>query len=147
MRLFGHPIHPMLVHFPIAFWTVAMPAYMSAAAGVGDLAGTIARFSNAAGLAMAVLAMLAGLADLRSIDRRSAAMTVATRHMMVMATVWTCFLFALMLPILPDLDRSTAQLGAATAAGFGFLLMAIGGWLGGQLVYRHGVGVAQQAKP
>lgn len=143
MRLFGHPVHPMLVHFPIAFWTVAMFGYMSEAAGAGDLAGMVARFSNTAGLAMAALAMLAGLADLRPIDRQSPAMTVATRHMMVMATVWTCFLFALMLPILPDLDQSAAQLGAAAAAGFGFLLMAIGGWLGGQLVYRHGVGVAQ----
>ena len=34
MRLFGHPIHPMLVHFPIALWTVAAGAYVASAAGV-----------------------------------------------------------------------------------------------------------------
>jgi uncharacterized membrane protein len=147
MRFLGHPIHPMLVHFPIAFWTVAMLAYMSAAAGVGDPAHTTARFANAAALAMAALAMLAGLVELRSIDSRSAAMNLATRHMMVMATVWICFLFALMVPVFPDLDRSTARFAATALAGAGSLLMAVGGWLGGQLVYRHGVGVRQQAGP
>lgn len=134
----------MLVHFPIAFWTVAMLAYISAAASAGEPAGTIARFANAAGLAMAAVAMLAGLVELRSIDNRSAAMKVAARHMMVMATAWVCFLVALLLPILPDLDRPAAQYAAAAAAAAGFLLMAIGGWLGGQLVYSYGVGVKQR---
>jgi uncharacterized membrane protein len=136
----------MLVHFPIALWTVAMLAYLSAASGIGDAAGMIAWAANAAGLAMAALAMLAGLLELRSIDSRSGAMKVASRHMMVMATVWVCFLLALMLPMMPDLGPSTARLAAAVAAGAGFVLMAVGGWLGGQLVYGHGVGVRQDAK-
>jgi len=26
LRLAGHPLHPMLVHFPIALWTLAVVA-------------------------------------------------------------------------------------------------------------------------
>jgi uncharacterized membrane protein len=84
VRLFGHPIHPMQVHFPIALWTVAAGGYLAREAGIAE-AAEIAKLGNAAGLAMAVLAMIAGRLELRSIDARSEAMRVATAHMMTMA--------------------------------------------------------------
>jgi uncharacterized membrane protein len=90
---------------------------------------------------MALLAMLAGLLELRIIDSQSEAMRVATWHLMVMATVWMCFLVALLLPISPELDHATAQLATIICAMTGFLLMAVGGWLGGRLVYEFGIGV------
>ena len=144
-----HPIHPMLVHFPVAFWTVAAVAYVAGAAGLSEAAAAIAAFSNAAGLIMAVFAMAAGLLELRAIDSRSAAMRVATWHMMVMATAWVCFLLALLLPTFSRaaLDRSTAQLAGVASAGVGFLLMSVGGWLGGRLVYEFGIGVKGQPRP
>jgi uncharacterized membrane protein len=141
MRLFGHPIHPMLVHFPVAFWTVAAVAYVASAADVVESADVIAKFANGAGLTMAMLAMFAGLFELRSIDSRSEAMRVATWHMMTMATVWVCFLVALMLSISTGLNRSTAQLATVACAVVGVLLMGVGAWLGGRLVYDFGVAV------
>lgn len=146
MRLFGHPIHPMLVHFPIVLWTVAAAAYVASAAGVTESADAVAKFANAAGLMMAMLAMLAGLFELRAIDSRSEAMRVATWHLMVMATVWVCFLVALMLSISTGLDQATAQLAALACAVAGFLLMAVGGWLGGRLVYEFGIAVKDRTK-
>lgn len=141
MRFFDHPIHPMLVHFPIVFWTVAAAAYSLALAGASEPVVMIAKFANGAGLIMALLAMLTGLLELRSIASSSEAMLVATWHMMIMATVWLCFLFALMLSISTGLDHSTAQVAAVACAGVGFLLMSVGGWLGGQLVYEFGIAV------
>jgi uncharacterized membrane protein len=148
MRLWGHPIHPMLVHFPIAFWTVAAAAYVAGAAGMGEAAFAIAKFSNVAGLITAIFAMTAGLLELRTIDSRSEAMQVATWHMMVMATVWVCFLLALVLPISAGtaMDQSTAQLVGVFSAGTGFLLMSVGGWLGGRLVYEFGIGVKSRVR-
>jgi uncharacterized membrane protein len=145
MRLLGHPIHPMLVHFPVVFWTVAVAAYIAGAFGVED-AAQVARLSNGAGLIMAVLAMIAGLVELRAIDESGEAMQVATWHMMVMATAWVFFLLALVLPISAGLDPATAQLVGVLSAGAGFLLMGAGGWLGGQLVYEFGVGVRRGSK-
>jgi len=60
MRLFGHPIHPMLVHFPITLWTVAVGAYVASAAGVTGPVDMIAKFANSGGLIVAMLAMLGG---------------------------------------------------------------------------------------
>jgi uncharacterized membrane protein len=146
MRFFGHPVHPMLVHFPIVFWTVAAAAYVAAAVGAGETVVLTAKYANGGGLAMALPAMVAGLLELRAIDSRSEAMQVATRHMMIMATAWTCFLFALLLPLLPDLGRSSALAAAAGCAGVGFLLVGIGGWLGGRLVYELGIAVKERTK-
>ena len=131
----------MLVHFPIAFWTVAVGAYVASAVGAIESIDGIAKFANGAGLIMAMLAMIAGLNELRTLDSRSEAMRVATWHMMIMATVWVCFLLAFMLSISSSLDGSTAHLAAAACAVAGFLLMGIGGWLGGRLVYEFGIAV------
>jgi uncharacterized membrane protein len=140
-QIFGHPVHPMLVHFPIVFWTVAVGVYVASAAGLTESINAIAKFANAAGLIMAMLAMIAGLLELRTIDSRSDAMRVATWHMLVMATVWVRFLVALVLSISPELAGSTVRLAVVTIAVLGFLLMAVGGWLGGRLVYEFGIAV------
>ena len=141
MRVFGHPIHPMLVHFPIVFWTVAAGGYVASAAGITELTDLVAKLANGAGLTMAMLAMLAGLFELRSIDSRSDAMRVATWHMMIMATVWVCFLIALMLSMSTGLRHATARPATVACAVVGFLLMGVGGWFGGRLVYEFGVAV------
>jgi uncharacterized membrane protein len=145
MRIFGHPVHPMLVHFPIALWTVATVAYCLVACGVGELALTLAKLSNCGGLLLAMLAMLAGLLELRSIDSSSDAMRVAIWHMMIMATVWFCFLLALLLSVSTGFDPATARLGEAACAVAGFVLMAVGGWFGGRLVYEFGIAVQKDA--
>jgi len=149
MRIWGHPAHPMLVHFPVAFWTTAVMAYVAALTGLDDRALWIAGLANGAGLTMALPAMAAGLLELRTIDARSETMRVANWHLMIMATAWICFLLAFLLPIANEtiLSRWTAELGATASAGIGFLLMTLGGWLGGRLVYEFGVGVSGKAKP
>ncbi len=146
MRIFGHPIHPMLVHFPIALWTVAAGAYVWAATVANELAAMVAKFANGAGLVIALVAMFAGVFELRSIASGGRAMEVATWHMMLMSTVWVCFLAAILLSVSTGLDHLTAQVGAVACAGAGFLLMGIGGWLGGRLVYEFGIGVKEPKK-
>ncbi len=145
MRLLGHPIHPMLVHFPIVLWTIAVAAYVAAAFEVEN-AAKVAKLSNGAALIIAGLAMIAGLVELRAIESASEAMRVATRHMMAMATAWLCFLLALVLPVSAGIDPATAKLAGVLSAAAGFLLMGTGGWLGGRLVYEFGVGVRSRAK-
>jgi uncharacterized membrane protein len=148
MRLFGHPIHPMLVHFPIVLWTIATIASAANAAGVIEWAGEIAKLADSAGLIMALLAMLTGALEVRAIESRSEAMQVATWHIMIMGTVWFCFLAALMLSIpAVGTDHSVSPLVAAACAVAGFLLMTVGAWFGGRLVYDLGVGVRNHGKP
>jgi uncharacterized membrane protein len=63
--------------------------------------------------------------------------------MMAMSTVWVCFLAAILLSVSTGMDRSMAQVGAVVCAGVGFLVMGVGGWLGGRLVYEFGIGVKE----
>jgi uncharacterized membrane protein len=81
MRIFGHPVHPMLVHFPVAFWTVATGAYLWVASGAGEPVVVIAKLANSAGLIMAILAMFAGLLELRSISRSCRARVYDGKHL------------------------------------------------------------------
>lgn len=138
MRFFGHPIHPMLVHFPIAFWTLAAAAYVAAAAGAGGPAHRLALFANAIGLVMALPAVVAGLLELRTLGEQP--FNVAMLHMMAMLTAWILFLVALLLPFVHSIAAPTATIGSAACAVVGFLAMAAGGWLGGRLVYEFGAG-------
>src|SRR5262249_31760774 len=116
----------------VALWTVATGAYLWVAFGAGEPVVVIAKLANSAGLVMAVLAMFAGLFGLCFIDKDSDAVGGGILHMVIIATVWVFFLLALMLSISTAPDRAAMQFGEAVCAGVGFLLMAIGGWLGGR---------------
>lgn len=139
LRLAGHPIHPMLVHFPVALWTLGIAA---------DAGGLIAGQAwwwqlgfgcQALGVLAATLAMVAGLLDYATLPRDHPAQNTAVAHMLVMGSAWLCFLASLALRGPP---RGTpSPLMALVAAAVGFVAMAAGGWLGGRLVYRFAVGV------
>src|SRR5262249_24245004 len=51
---------------------------------------------------------------------------------------WVCFLVALILSISSGVGRLPVQLAVVACAVAGFLLMGIGGWFGGGLVYWFG---------
>jgi uncharacterized membrane protein len=140
-RIAGHPIHPMLVPFPIAFligapladltfWNTRDPFWAAAGAW---LVG--------AGVAGGALAALAGLTDFLG-SRRVRALRVAWIHFLGNAT-------AILLAILNLYLRTSAPSAAEAVLPWGLALsaavvaiLAVTGWLGWELVYRHGVGIA-----
>ena len=138
MRLLGHPLHPLMVHFPVAFWASSTVCDGLALAGV-DSAWGIAWMLLAAGVVSAVPAMIAGLVDFVRLE--DVAVPTANRHMTVMGMAWGIYFAALMTRLdnwtpLPGPELLPAALSAA-----GFCLMALGGWYGGELVYRYGAGM------
>ena len=144
LRLAGHPLHPMLVHFPVALWTLAV-----AADAGGLLAGDawwwrLGFGCQALGLATAALAMVAGWLDYASLARSHPAQDTAVAYLLVMSTAWLSFLASLGLRGLPD--GGPPSWPAIAVAGFGFVAMAVGGWLGGRLVYGFGVGISVDAR-
>ena len=133
----GHPLHPALVHFPLGLLLSATIA------DLGQLAGLWAepRFAAlliAAGLVTGLLAMGAGLADFTRLDE--AAVPHALRHMVVMALAW--FGYGVTLYLRRDALTGATEIPAASvAASVGSAAaLAFGGFLGGELVYRHGAG-------
>ncbi len=88
MRLLGHPIHPILVHFPIVFWITGVSA--DALHWVGWLIDpTLALWSLGLGSGMGAIAMLPGFLDLIKLDERF--VPTANKHAMFMCVSWLLF--------------------------------------------------------
>ena len=79
-RLAGHPIHPMIVPFPIAFYTSTVATLLAYVGTQEAFWYRVAMVANIAGIVTAVLALIPGAIDLRSLPNPSRARTVGLRH-------------------------------------------------------------------
>jgi uncharacterized membrane protein len=138
-RILGHPIHPMLIPFPIAFFIGAFLADLAYYFDRETFWFTAAFWLLAAGLLTALLAALAGFTDFLG-DRRIRALGDAWMHMLgnllVVLIEAVNFYLRIGPPAAPISEFGLYLSGAA------FLLLGFTGWKGGDLVYRHRVGVA-----
>ena len=140
-----HPLHPALVHFPIATWSLAT---LSDAAGLVPAAGAwsepLWRFAGitlAIGTITALPAMGAGFVDFLKLTPEHPAERDAQRHMLWVMAAWCCYAASLFLRF----DGSTLirpNLPALALSAGGFVALGVAGWLGGRLVYAHGLGAA-----
>src|SRR3954465_14516329 len=80
-QIAGHPIHPMLVPFPIAFFTATLACDLVYRQTANEFWFTATQYLLGAGIVMALLAALAGLTDFFS-DQRIRAISVAWLHML-----------------------------------------------------------------
>jgi uncharacterized membrane protein len=138
--LFGHPTHPMLVPFPIAF-LVGVLASDLMFAGTGDAFWARASiWLVGAGVVMGGLAAIFGIIDLLTIERVRS------------ATGWTHFLGNLLVVVLSLVSlllRRGDHAGAIAPAGLILSFIVVGillvtGWLGGELAYRFKIGVIEE---
>ena len=137
--LLGHPVHPMLIPFPIAFltgallfdaggWLLQRPSWWTTGGHLGVV-----------GIAAALLAAVPGLIDYwYTVPPNSSGKIRATKHMFTM-------LLSVVLFAAASVIRSTAAgpphlvvLGVELA---GLLLVAVGGYMGGTLVTRNLISV------
>ena len=132
-----HPLHPALVHFPVACWSLAVAADF---AGLrwGETSWQWSGGLLAVGCGMALLAMLAGMMELPRVPGGPALRDVYL-HMSAMLAALTFFGLRLILRL--DHLHPMAPDGISLLLDVcGFIALAAGGWLGGRLVYGHGLG-------
>jgi nitrite reductase/ring-hydroxylating ferredoxin subunit/uncharacterized membrane protein len=137
-HLHGHPIHPMLIPFPFAY--LFGTACVDLAARVSNRRDWMqtAKHMRMLGLGTAVVAAVPGLVDyLTAVPPNSSAKQRATNHML--SNVSALGLFAASAARSHATARPPAWTIAAEVAGAAAL--AIGGWLGGTLVYRNQIAV------
>jgi uncharacterized membrane protein len=140
----GHPIHPMLIPFPIAFfvatfacdlafWSTANPSWFIAT-----------EWLLGAGLVMAALAAVAGLTDVlgdvRIRNLRAAWLHAGGNVLAVLIELYNFF--------------TRYENGSAVVLPLGLILSLIvvcillfTGWKGWEMVYGHRVGVADEVLP
>ena len=136
-----HPIHPMLVGIPIGLWVFAVVADLVHMGGGGPDWKDVAWYCIGGGIVGALVAAVPGFVDLTSISVGNVR-KVALTHMTINLIVVGLFGLSFWL-------RTTGVPGGWPAAisGIGLLLLGLGGWLGGELVFVHGMGVeAAEAK-
>ena len=132
----GHPIHPMLVAIPIGLWIFSLVADLIHAAGSANPAwSTVALYCMGGGIVGALLAAVPGLIDLLSLP--PGLKKTALTHMAINLTVVVLYVINFWMRINSPDKAGTAVWLSVIAIG----LLAISGWLGGKMVYVHGVAV------
>jgi uncharacterized membrane protein len=142
VKLAGHPLHPMLVAFPVALYTSALACFIACAA-TGDpfwfRAGWIANF---AGVCSAGVAALPGFIDWAfGVPARTPAKRTGFLHMLANLGALGFFAANLVL-VRGELGSARPELGVAIPlAAAGVVLTAVAGFLGWKMVQTHHVGV------
>ena len=136
--MLGHPVHPAIVHFPIALLLSATIADLAWVAGLTSDTH-IAAVLMAGGLVGGLVAMAAGMVDFARLDET--VVPHALRHMSVVGIAWLGYGVALYLR--RDALWGDAHIEALTIAVsvVSACVLALGGWLGGRLVYTFGANV------
>lgn len=141
IKLFGHPVHPMIVPFPIAFNTATMICCIVYATNANTFWFHVAFIANCAAVVMAVVAILPGLIDWLSIPTLTDAKSTGLKHMV--ANVVALGLFtanaAVMFTEYSMANPPAVSHVMMTVAGF--LVMLYAGFKGWSLVQRHHIGV------
>jgi uncharacterized membrane protein len=140
-RIRKHPIHPMIIAFPIALWVFALIAHL-VHRGTGSTPWwTVSMYCTAAGLIGGVCAAVPGFVDFLTLS--------PSRTRMV--AIWHFILNAIILVILA-ISFFMWLSGNASSVPLilmivGVALLVVSGWLGGSLVYVHSVGVGGETTP
>jgi uncharacterized membrane protein len=143
---YGHPLHPALVALPLGAWVSSV--VLDIGSRFIDDAATA---SHAAwwllgiGVLGALAAASVGFLDLVGIPTGTRAWRIGLIHMTVNLTATVLFGLAWLLrrgDVEPADGTSTGYLALSVLA---LLLVSVGGYLGGELAYRYGVRVADEA--
>jgi uncharacterized membrane protein len=132
-----HPLHPALAHFPLAFWVGCSASDLIALTGADPSWWRVSYCAAAAGTLMGAVTLLAGLLELwlRQLPRAAVPWVIA--HATLMGSALLCFMVSL------AWRTASPPAGSALALSFiGSAIVLVGGYCGGTLVYRFGVGVA-----
>jgi uncharacterized membrane protein len=138
-RIGGHPIHPMLVPFPIACFVGTLVTDIVYAKTFDPMWSNFSSWLLAAGLVMAALAAIAGLIDFLG-SARIRALRPAWIHLIGNVV-------AVLLSFVNALVHSRDGYSAVVPTGLTLsaivvAILLVTGWMGWEMVYRGRVGVA-----
>jgi uncharacterized membrane protein len=140
-RLFGHPVHQMLVVFPLGLLATAVVFDIIFLVTKNEVMAAVSYWMMAAGIVGGLLAAPFGLIDWLAIPKGTRAKRIGAMHGGGNLVVTLLF-------IVSWLTRDTSyapQVGNMIWSFGGAILALFTAWLGGELVDRLGVGVEEDA--
>jgi|SwirhisoilCB2_FD_contig_61_58356_length_607_multi_2_in_0_out_0_1 uncharacterized membrane protein len=143
VKLLGHPIHPMLIVFPLGLLAISVVFDIIRLFNGNDVLAVVAFWNIAAGVIGGLLAALFGFLDWLNLPSGTRAKQIGLLHgggnVVVVALFAISWLLRLNQPgYVPDTFAFVLSL-------VGVLLALVTAWLGGELVDRLGVGVDRGA--
>jgi uncharacterized membrane protein len=137
-KLLGHPIHPMVIVFPLGLLATAVAFDIVGLAQADRSWFLISFWMIAAGIIGGLLAAVFGLLDWLGIPSGTRAKTIGLWHGCTNLLVVLLFIVSW---FLRKADPAHPAMAAFILGFIAVVLALIGGWLGGELVDRLGVGV------
>ncbi len=137
----GHPIHPPLTDATIGIYTFATIAAVLSALGIAeDAAAKGWALGLVIGLVVSAATSATGLLDWLKIEGGTPLKRTATSHLIAMVAATVFFLLAALAGYSDGMDGVVGA-GALILTLVGFGLLTAGGWLGGAIVFVHGMRV------
>ena len=137
----GHPLHPPLTDATIGIYTLATVMAVLSRLGVSEEnTATVWWLALVAGLVMTVPTALTGFIDWLDISRGTPLWRTATFHLSSMVTATIFFAIAAGAGHADYVDGIVSG-GSLVLTLIGFAFLTLGGWLGGTVVYVHGMRV------
>src|SRR5688572_17716724 len=141
-KLFGHAIHPILIVYPLGLLSAAVVFDVIHLITANPTWTTVSFWMIAAGIVGGLMAAVFGLIDYLNIPAGTRANRIGLLHGLVNVGVMILFAASWLLRRNSPETRSTTALALSFA---GVVASLLGGWLGGELVERLGVGVTPGA--
>jgi uncharacterized membrane protein len=137
----GHPLHPPLTDATIGAYTFATAAALLDVVGITESAAANGWWlALIVGLILSAGAALTGLADWLAIERGTPLFRTATSHMLAMLATTVLFAVAAITGH-ARYDEGVVEAFPFVFTLLGFAMLTLGGWLGGTIVFVHGMRV------
>jgi uncharacterized membrane protein len=141
-KLLGHPVHPMLVGFPVAFYTATLASYGAYAATGDHFWFQLGVVANLAGVVGAAFAAVPGFIDwAMGIPSGHPAKAVGLEHLLLNVTALLLFGIDAYLQYGQWSDPTPSSGVAIALAAVGMGLTVAAGFLGWNMVQKHHVGI------
>jgi len=144
VKMMGHPIHPILVPFPLGLLTTSVIFDVIHLFTGGLRWAEVSFWMIAAGVIGGLLAAVFGLIDWLAIPSGTRAKVIGLGH--GLSNVVMVALFAMSWLLRSGAPGEPGVLPIVLSF-LGVGLASLGGFLGGELVFRLGIGVAEGANP
>jgi len=142
MKILGHPLHPLLVHFPTALFPMNLALGIIAFTSGNTVFSQSAFFCLAGGAAMGVLTVMTGLLDLFHISKSNKkAVATVIYHAGLNAPVILIYVVLAYKEwnLYPDLPIPGT--GNLVFKGVLVFILFVGNYFGGQLIYKFHAGI------
>jgi uncharacterized membrane protein len=146
-RFMDSPLHPMLVHLPVALWPLSLISDIAFFATDDAFFPRASYYLIGAGILGALLAALAGIAELVDVPKHTQARRVGLTHGALNILIASLYI----LSFLGRGNYAWGSSGTVTPAELTLNVISVGllvvsGYLGSQLVFEHGVGLRTESK-